>query len=349
MEASLLVLLAAGGAALAMTAAGLTFLVAWLRRRAVLDIPNHRSSHSVPTPRGGGLAVTAVILLGWTMVLAWSGALDAALLALLAGGLVLAAVSWLDDLSGLSHRLRLAVQVVAIGATVALLPDGFSVTQGLVPPLVERLGMAVAWIWFTNLFNFMDGIDGLSGAEAAHLGAGVTVVAAVGGLAAWPLGPLGMVVAGAALAFLVWNWHPAKVFLGDVGSVPLGFLLGGLLMALAASGAWAAALILPAYYLADATLTLVSRLLRGKSPVEAHRDHVYQRACGRLAHDAVVRRIAATNGVLLAAAVVAEAVMPLPGLAIAVIAVAVALWRLGREAGPGEPCDAPAAKEVQPR
>ena len=139
------------------------------------------------------------------------------------------------------------------------------------------VGIGLGWVWFINLFNFMDGIDGISGVECLGIGLGVAVIAALDGVPSGH-GSLGICLAAAAAGFLIWNWHPAKVFMGDVGSVPLGFLIGWLLLDMAAAGAWAPAVILPAYYLADATITLLRRLLRGAAPWQAHRDHFYQQA-----------------------------------------------------------------------
>ena len=207
---SLTASLAAGGAGFA-TAAALTGLVrALLRRHGVLDRPNQRSSHRTAVPRGGGIAVVGVLLATWfglwlTNVSAGGGAL---FWVALAGALGLAAVSWLDDLrDGVSIFLRLAVQVVAVGAGIASLPGDGLVFQGMVPAFVDHALAAAAWLWFVNLFNFMDGIDGLSGTEGASLGLGTFLLALLGAAPAW-LGPLGLALAGVSLGFLLWNWHP---------------------------------------------------------------------------------------------------------------------------------------------
>jgi UDP-N-acetylmuramyl pentapeptide phosphotransferase/UDP-N-acetylglucosamine-1-phosphate transferase len=248
-----------------------------LRRRAILDTPNHRSSHAVPTPRGGGLAVTPVLLLAWLGI---GVASDAGwpLGVALAASLALTALSWLDDLRGLSAGVRFGAQAAAVAAGLLALPADAVVFQGLLPPLADRLLAGFAWLWFVNLFNFMDGIDGISGVEMGGLGLGALLCAAFAAGAAPLLGLCGAALAGAGLGFLLLNWHPAKIFLGDVGSVPVGYLGGWLLLALAAAGLWLPALILPAYYLADATLTLLRRGLRGEKVWQAHREHFYQRA-----------------------------------------------------------------------
>ena len=280
--------------------AGTRLVLAWLRHRAILDHPNERSSHSLPTPRGGGLAVTATVVLALIVTgppCAW-----------VVGGLatVLAVVSWADDLHvhGLPARWRLLVQIGAVAAALAAWPGNPLFFQGFLPPVVDSLVAGVLWVWFLNLFNFMDGIDGISGVETVTIGTGVSLVAVVAGLQG-PLDLYGGIFVAAALGFLWWNWSPAKVFLGDVGSVPLGFLLGWLLLGLAARGQWAAALILPGYYLADATLTLLRRALRGERVWEAHREHAYQKAVlGGMSHSAVSGTIAATGAILVGLAVV---------------------------------------------
>ncbi|MFA7432039.1 MAG: glycosyltransferase family 4 protein, partial [Rhodospirillaceae bacterium] len=317
--------LSAGIAALIVTALLMRPLVAALRRRAVMDIPNERSSHTVPTPRGGGLAVTTVMVVGWAIAIAMLG--DGPYLGMagvvLAGAALLGGLSWIDDRVNLPRRLRFPVHVLVVVAALAALPADALVFQGVLPTWGDRLVSALAWVWFVNLYNFMDGIDGITGAETASLGLGVTGLAlglGVGVASGLPVAMLGMITAGAAGGFLLWNWHPAKVFLGDVGSIPLGYLLGWLLVILALSGFLAVAFILPAFYLADASLTLAARAGRGVSIIAAHREHFYQRAVhvGGLRHDQVVIRVLVGNGVLAAAAWVAAAGAPGIGAAIAV-------------------------------
>ncbi|MCG8543947.1 MAG: glycosyl transferase, partial [Alphaproteobacteria bacterium] len=247
-----------GVAAVSMLATGL--LRAPLRRRAILDEPNERSSHTAPTPHGAGLAVVPIVLLAW--LVGWLIDEDVAagqtIALILIGAGVLAAVSWIDDLRHLPEWIRLAVQVAVVAVAMTQFGENTLVFQGLLPGWLDTLVAALAWIWFINLFNFMDGIDGMTGVESSCLGIGLAVLALLAPAAA-PAPWLGLSLAAAALGFLVWNWHPARIFLGDVGSVPLGFMLGWLLLSAAANGLWAPALILPLYYLADATLTLCRR------------------------------------------------------------------------------------------
>lgn len=302
-------------------AASMPPLIRWLRRRAVLDIPNARSSHDEATPRGGGIAVTGGILLG---VVAWLGLRpDPFLPLLLLGMLALALVSWLDDRrGGLPVGLRLGVQILGIGIALALLPEQLTVTQGLLPVWLERAVLFFGWVWFVNLFNFMDGINGITGIEMVTVGIGAVLVAALNGQGAMAVP--GMIVAAAALGFLPWNWGRARVFLGDVGSVPVGYLLGALLLLLALAGHWAAVLILPMYYWVDATVTLLLRLRRGERIWQAHRSHFYQQGARKLgSHAAVAGRIALLN-VLLVGLAMLSTLSPVAGVLAVLAALALA-------------------------
>ncbi len=304
-------------------------LLPWLRRQSLLDAPNERSSHTSPTLLGGGIAVTLVLSV-FTLFLslnpfAWSiEVIGFDGVWLVVGMLCLAIVSWLDDIRGVSQPIRLTVHIVVVALLLVTLFEEEVIFQGLVPAWLDRILSVLLWVWFINLFNFMDGIDGISGVETLSIGIGLTLLA---GSISWePLGQTyAMVVAGAGLGFLWWNWHPAKVFLGDVGSVPLGFLLGWLLLNLAANGFWLQALILPLYYLVDSTLTLLERLSRGEKIWEAHRSHYYQQAVQKgLSHAQVSKSILIGNAVLIGLAVTST-FAPVTGMVGAVAVVFVML------------------------
>jgi UDP-N-acetylmuramyl pentapeptide phosphotransferase/UDP-N-acetylglucosamine-1-phosphate transferase len=304
-----------------------------LRTRAILDRPNERSSHAVPTPRGGGIGILAALLPAW-LAIVLLGYSDAAPIVAAAGALVLAALSWHDDIGELSPALRLAVQALAVAIGIAVLPGAGTVFQDLLPPGLDRVASGLLWLWFVNAFNFMDGIDGIAGTEASAIGLGVALLALNHlDLVGLGNGMFGAAIAGAALGFLGWNWQPAKLFMGDVGSVPLGYLIGWLLLALAGAGLWAAALILPLYFLADATWTLLRRLLRGEKIWQPHRQHFYQRAvqAGR-SHQAVVLRVLVADLVLIGAALWAAEGRTLPALAVAIVTVAIVLVDMSRTA-----------------
>ncbi|WP_225890009.1 MraY family glycosyltransferase [Indioceanicola profundi] len=244
------------------------------------------------------------IVLSWGLILADSAAGDAVgrMFWLAPGIVLLVGISWLDDLSDMPALARFASQFLAAGAGLMALPDGALLFQGYLPMPLDRILAAVGWVWFMNLYNFMDGIDGITGVETSSIGIGVAAVLLSAGQFVPQVG-LAMALAGAGAGFLVWNWHPARVFMGDVGSVPLGFLAGWLLIDIASAGFWIAALLVPAYYLADATLTLVRRAARGEKIWQAHRQHFYQQAARRRPHDQVVLLILSVNTLLIGLAV----------------------------------------------
>jgi UDP-N-acetylmuramyl pentapeptide phosphotransferase/UDP-N-acetylglucosamine-1-phosphate transferase len=296
----------------------------WLRRQQIFDRPNERSSHNVPTPRGGGLAVTPVILLGWVLVAFWGERLDGETPVLLSClGLLL--LSWKDDRVSLKARTRLALHLAAVVVGLVAFPADRLFFQGWLPFWADRAVGAFLWLWFLNLFNFMDGIDGISGVETACLAVGLILLGSAL--------PQSSVMAAAALGFLAWNWHPARIFLGDSGSIPLGYLLGWLLLRLSSDGDWAAALILPAYYWADASLTLFRRMVRREKIWQAHREHFYQQAVqAGVSHSRVALLILLANILLIAVALLWRA-QPIQGLTAALIVTAVLLEllrRLGR-------------------
>ena len=269
-----------------------------LRSRGVLDIPNERSSHSSPTPRGGGIALVSVLLAVWFVFWLYDAGDAAAphLWIILVAGAALALLSWVDDVrGGLPAILRLGAQAIAVGAGLFALPVGGAVFQGALPPVLDLALSGLIWLWFLNLFNFMDGIDGIAGSQTASAGLGLFALAVICPAAAG-LGAYGLALAAVALGFLPWNWQPARIFLGDVGSVPLGFAIGWLLLSLATFGLWQAALLLVLYFVADASFTLVRRLIRGERIWRAHHQHYYQVAVadGR-SHAHVVSVVTAVN------------------------------------------------------
>jgi UDP-N-acetylmuramyl pentapeptide phosphotransferase/UDP-N-acetylglucosamine-1-phosphate transferase len=254
----------------------LTWLyLCWALRHQVLDQPNHRSSHTRPIPRGGGVGIVLPIIV---CLFLWGRHPGSPLLVIGLGVLVLAGVSWLDDLRGLPALLRLAVHVgVAAGVVAAL-----GVNVPLPGPLADShwlsAGIMTAWIVIhINYYNFMDGIDGLAASQTMLLGlawmltsrwhnnASVTVV--------------GCLLLAANLGFLIFNWPPAKIFMGDVGSASLGFFASILpMLSTSPSGnnAFVFAGIVSWPFIFDATATLARRLFRGDNLLKAHRLHHYQ-------------------------------------------------------------------------
>lgn len=249
--------------------------------RAMLDVPNARSAHTVPVPRGGGLAIAAVVLVGIS-VLAVAGVMPSApAIALVGGGSVVAAVGWIDDRQRVAAVHRVAVHIVAAAWAVGWLGGLPAVRIGTATLELGWIGIpaaVLAIVWSTNLYNFMDGIDGLAGGQAVVAGAAaVAMLQAPGG---GQLASAAAIVAGASAGFLLWNWAPARIFMGDVGSGTLGFVFGALAVASENGGtaplvAW---ILLFGVFIFDATATLSRRLFRGERWYEAHRTHAYQRA-----------------------------------------------------------------------
>ncbi|HXW28551.1 MAG TPA: glycosyl transferase [Xanthobacteraceae bacterium] len=288
--------------------------------RYALARPNARSSHKVPTPQGGGIAVV-----GATLVVAVVAALlppsshpigsDLGLLA--AATVLLAALGAVDDVHPLAVSLRLGIQFIAVALLTATLPADVPIL-GILPNAVERVLVVVAVMWFVNLVNFMDGLDWMTVAEVVPVSAALMIFGALGALP-WVGVTVAAALLGAMIGFGPFNRPIARLFLGDVGSLPIGLILAFLLVRLAAAGHLAAAVLLPGYYLADATLTLARRLMEGERVWEAHRTHFYQRATdGGFTVMEVVSRVFAVN-VGLALLGLATVIWPTRGLTVAAL------------------------------
>jgi UDP-N-acetylmuramyl pentapeptide phosphotransferase/UDP-N-acetylglucosamine-1-phosphate transferase len=275
--------------------------------RYALARPNARSSHKEPTPQGGGIAVLAAALAA-----AWAGAALGGMLAagetmalamLSAAAVLLALLGAADDIRPMGAAPRLALHFVAVGIVVAMLPADFSIVP-YIPPVIERALLIVGGVYVVNLVNFMDGLDLMTVAEVVPVTVGVLLI----GLAApLPLSATLVAIAllGATLGFAPFNRPVARLFLGDVGSLPIGLLLGWLMLMLAGQGYYAAALLLPLYYLADATITLVRRIAMREPFWEAHRSHFYQRAtAGGFTVPEVIARVFMLNAWLVVLALV---------------------------------------------
>ncbi|MGS1008447.1 MraY family glycosyltransferase [Achromobacter anxifer] len=247
--------------------------IAWAHHRNILDQPNHRSSHSRPTPRGGGIGVVAACIVGVAGAAAL-GYLSPAAAGALACGLPIAIIGYLDDRHSLSARSRLLVQVASAAAALWFLSPLPALTIfGVTLPVGATLALyLIGIVWMTNLYNFMDGIDGIAAAQAIAIGLCWAIVAGPAAAVA------ALVLALAAAGFLVYNRPPAKVFMGDVGSAFCGFFIA--VAALQMEGATQHGLLLwllPAGpFILDATMTLLVRVTRRQRPSEAHRSHAYQ-------------------------------------------------------------------------
>ena len=291
------------------------FVIAWavtkvliplLKKRGVLDVPNARSSHVVPTPRGGGIGIIAGLIAGLVTASLLGMQLPGS--ELLVGAALVALIGFADDHSGgLSIRLRLALQLAAAG--VVVFHAGGIARVPLPEPLNVPLGplaIPLALIWIvavTNLYNFLDGMDGFAGLQGAVAGLGVAFLGQDN-----LFFTIGFAVTGACAGFLLHNWHPAKVFMGDTGSGTLGFLLAALPFQLQMSGRGGAVFVVAMclwFFLADGVFTILSRLFRGEKIWEPHRSHLYQRLVkAGLPHDRAAVRIIGAATVLAALAII---------------------------------------------
>ena len=266
-----LVLVAFAAAAIS---ASLIVLLRPLLQRYALARPNVRSSHSVPTPQGAGIAVIAATL---GVVGISAGIMDLDVQAILfVATIFIALVGLADDIRPMPIGPRLLLQAMAVGAVILAAPTELQIVPAL-PLAIERGMLLLAGLWFVNLVNFMDGLDLMTAAEVVPVAGTLAVLGWLGDFPQ-PATMITAAIGGAMLGFAPFNRPVAKVFLGDVGSLPIGLVLGWGLLQLAYQHQIIAALLLPLYYLADATLTLVLRLSRGEPFWVAHRSHFYQRA-----------------------------------------------------------------------
>jgi UDP-N-acetylmuramyl pentapeptide phosphotransferase/UDP-N-acetylglucosamine-1-phosphate transferase len=297
----------------------------WLARYAVAK-PNARSSHKVPTPQGGGIAVVCATILVSGGALFLSSAASASmspLVVILAAVLLIAAVGAMADKRPIAAAPRLVLQSFAVAAVLATLPTELRLLPVL-PWWSERILLLIGTLWFVNLVNFMDGLDWMTVVEVIPITAALAAIGLLGVLP-WQHLVIGLALCGAMIGFAFFNRPVAKLFLGDVGSLPIGLLLGWLLIVLATNGGRVAALLLPLYYLADSTITLVRRAARGEPVWQAHRSHFYQRATdGGFRVIEVVARVFAIN-VALAALALATILLPSPITNFAAVSVGTAL------------------------
>src|SRR5450631_4573978 len=261
----------------AMLSAGITWAIRPLLSRYAVAKPNARSSHRVPTPQGAGIAVIGATLVVGGAIVACLGTMDLKILvAVFGASMFIAAVGFADDVKSIPVLPRLILQAVAVGTLLFTASDNLRIIPTC-PLWIERGLLLLAGLWFVNLVNFMDGLDWMTVVEVVPITCALVLLGGLG-----ELFPSTTVIAaalgGAIVGFAPFNRPVAKVFLGDVGSLPIGLLLGWCLLELAFRQHVIAALLLPLYYLADATMTLLRRIIRREPFWTAHRSHFYQRA-----------------------------------------------------------------------
>jgi UDP-N-acetylmuramyl pentapeptide phosphotransferase/UDP-N-acetylglucosamine-1-phosphate transferase len=323
----------------ALICSGLILALRPLLVRYALARPNARSSHREPTPQGGGIAVIAAM----TIVLASAAIIVPSLveaphqLAIALGCvIVLGVIGATDDIKPLEPLPRLLLQAIAAVIILGVLPPDLHVVS-ILPWWLERAILFIGLLWFVNLVNFMDGIDWMTVAEVVPVTAALSLFGLLGALP-HSATLISLALCGAMIGFAPFNRPVARLFLGDVGSLPIGLILGWLLILLA-DRHLAAALLLPLYYVADATITLVRRFVRGERVTQAHRTHFYQRATDRgLSVYQIVTRVFLVNialaGLAMLAVLTESALIQAILLALGCVIVAALLWSFGRQAPP---------------
>ncbi|SHM79885.1 MraY family glycosyltransferase [Bradyrhizobium lablabi] len=324
--------------AAAILAALLSSVVTWAIRplmlRHALAKPNARSSHRIPTPQGAGIAVIAATLIAAGAVMAFPGTSAMKIPAVVFGAtLFIAAVGLADDVHSIPVLPRLLMQAASVAAIVFTAPESLRIVDAA-PLWIERGLMLLAGLWFVNLVNFMDGLDLMTAAEAVPISAAIALLGWLGEVPASTT-IVAAALCGALLGFTPFNRPVAKIFLGDVGSLPIGLLLGSCLLQLAWHQQLAACVLLPLYYLTDATVTLSRRMIRREPFWAAHRSHYYQRATDNgFTVWQVVREVFALNVVLAVLAIAStrlqSAVAVILLVAAGALAVVLTLYRFSR-------------------
>lgn len=314
-----------------------------LLARYALARPNARSSHQQPTPQGGGIAVIATTAMAVITIgcVARPPLPDLTqLIIVLAAIICLAAIGATDDIRPLEARPRLLLQILTVLVVIAALPAELRVLPVL-PWWLERILLTAGIVWFVNLVNFMDGIDWMTVVEVVPITVGLALAGLLGVLPN-DATVIAVALCGALLGFAPFNRPVAQLFLGDVGSLPIGLLLAWLLVLLAGHGCLAAALLLPLYYLADATITLLRRLIIGEPVMQAHRSHFYQRAISAgLNVYQVIGRVFAVNVLLLGLAMLtilnASPIIQIASVTCGSLTVAALLWSFNANRGKDAP------------
>jgi len=265
----------------AVSAGLLSCVMTWAIRPLLLQValakPDARSSHRIPTPQGAGIAVIAATLITAAAVIAFAGAAEINIpVAVFGATLFIAIVGFADDVNSIPVLPRLLLQGASVAAVIFTAPDNLRIVAAC-PLWLERGLLLLAGLWFVNLVNFMDGLDLMTAAEIVPITGAIVLLGWLGEVPAATI-LAAAALFGAMLGFTPFNRPVAKIFLGDVGSLPIGLLTGWCLLQLAWHQQFTAALLLPLYYLADATITLVRRMARREPFWAAHRTHFYQRA-----------------------------------------------------------------------
>lgn len=303
-------------------------LIYALTKKHILAIPNQRSNHKKPVPVGGGLAIISAILLGIALYTYQHG-LCFSLIYLAISIIICSIVSIIDDVKTISVPIRLLTQTISVYLILLSVPMyNRPLIITFAPLIIEKILIAITLLGFINIYNFMDGIDGLTASQTIYIATTILLFSIIDPQIDISISYLCLSVVGACFGFLVYNWQPAKIFMGDVGSVTLGLICGWLLLNLAIHGYIAAAIIIPGYYLADGITTILKRLIQKKKIWQAHSEHCYQLAVrkGR-SHSQVTKKIIYCN-IILGLLSLFSINYPIVALVLATIFVFVFLLRL---------------------
>ena len=321
-------------AASAGISAGAILILRPILVRHLLAHPNARSSHKVPTPQGAGLAVMLAVLAVCAIAASLVPSLAVpSLVPVLAAASFLTVLGTLDDRHALRVSWRFVGQGLAALAIVLCLPAEMRILPGLLPLGVERALLVVGTVGFVNAVNFLDGLDWMTVAEVVPITLAVAALQALGIVPAG-IGLLALALLGAMLGFAIFNKHPASIFLGDAGSLPIGLFLA-LMLIYVAEANLAAALLLPMYMVTDTAITLVRRIINKEPFLSAHRSHFYQRAVagGRSVPEVTTRIFllgSTLAGLAVGACLAHSLLLDLAALILGAAATAATLYWLGQ-------------------
>ena len=295
-----------------LTIFSLNILIGFLNKKGILDIPQKRSNHSKPKPKCAGFIIVPIIIVSifFFIYLDLIPSEPWEYISYIA--LVLFLTSFLDDIYNLPSSLRLFIQIVSIILAIQLFDsnisdfieiffselDWFSNKDSL--KIIIKIVLIFMWLWITNLFNFMDGIDGITASQTITFSLGITLLSFNSELLL-EFKYIGLIFFSSILGFLYWNQPPAKIFLGDCGSIPIGFLIGGIcILSLINLNNFVPTMILLLYYVIDSSLTLANRIVKKKNIFTAHSEHFYQKKVRNgWSHKEVLLKITITNSILI--------------------------------------------------
>ncbi|WP_053332592.1 MraY family glycosyltransferase [Candidatus Jidaibacter acanthamoebae] len=270
-----------------------------LTKKKIIAIPNSRSNHKSPTPLGGGLAIIISFFIGCIPFLFLYNDTVKPPLYIASALALLCVISFRDDIKHVPAAIRLIAHFVAAIIGAFVVKHNGLIFKGIIDPDIEYIFIVLAIVTFINLFNFMDGIDGITGAQVIYLGIAIALILSfLNNQSSYIY--ISLLLVACTFGFLIYNWHPARIFIGDAGSITIGYILSLLLLIIAAKGAWVQAIILPMYYFADAGYILLKRAISLEKIWQAHSEHFFQRAvrAGR-SHAEVVVKIIILNIILL--------------------------------------------------